>query len=203
VFVAAGRGKIKRINLMGKKLIIVGGANGVGKTTFAYQYKEEYGITYLGADEIAQEISTSNAVNKEIKAGKEFFRRLEHFLLEKQSVIIESTLSGLGLAKRIERFKEQGYAIHMIYVYLDDVELCKKRIRFRVKKGGHNVPPKDIERRFQRSLQNFRKTYLSLADTWQLLYNGINRPIEVAIGENKQIMIIEEDFYKIFKEMTE
>ena len=38
---------------MKKKLVIVGGANGVGKTTFAYEYKQETGIEYLGADEIA------------------------------------------------------------------------------------------------------------------------------------------------------
>ena len=29
---------------MKKKIIIVGGANGVGKTTFAYQYRDKYGI---------------------------------------------------------------------------------------------------------------------------------------------------------------
>jgi len=51
---------------MNKKLLIIGGANGVGKTTFAYQYKEEFKIEYLGADEIATEIALIDSRNTEI-----------------------------------------------------------------------------------------------------------------------------------------
>jgi len=89
----------------------------------------------------------------------------------------------------------------MIYIFLDDVELCKKRIRLRVKKGGHNVPPEEIERRFKRSIDNFKSIYLPLADTRQILYNGLRRPIEVAVGENDKMMVIDEEYYEIFKEV--
>ncbi len=51
---------------MNKKLLIIGSANGVGKTTFAYQYKEEFKIEYLGADEIATEIALIDSRNTEI-----------------------------------------------------------------------------------------------------------------------------------------
>ena len=186
---------------MKKKLIIVGGANGVGKTTFAYQYKIEYGIDYLGADEIVKELSTNNHKQSDIMAGKEFFHRLNDYLKRSDSVIIESTLSGALLSKWIEKFKIKGYTIHMVFVFLEDVELCKKRVKARVTKGGHNVPDLDIERRFFRSIKNFKKTYLPLADTWQLFYNGLSRPVEVAIGENDNIMIIDEDYYQIFQEI--
>jgi predicted ABC-type ATPase len=124
---------------MKKKLVIVGGPNGVGKTTFAYQFREESGIDYLGADAIATEIKGEKGGNIDVLAGKEFFRRLTSYFDKNQSVIIESTLSGLGLAKQIVKFKEKGYLIHIVFVFLDDVQLCKKRIQFRVKKGGHNV----------------------------------------------------------------
>jgi predicted ABC-type ATPase len=185
-----------------KKLVIVGGANGVGKTTFAYQYRDDYSIDYLGADDIAKELKLELSENTEIKAGKEFFRRLEQYSAKKQSVIIESTLSGVGLAKQIEKFKIQGYAIHIIYVFLDNMQLCKNRIKARVKKGGHNVAAEEIERRFPRSLKNFKSVYMPLSDTWQLLYNGLKRPIEVAVGEQKQTMIIDEDYYNIFLELS-
>jgi len=187
---------------MKKKLVIVGGANGVGKTTFAYEYKHEYGIEYLGADDIAKELSSSFSGNIELEAGKEFFRRLENYFRNDQSVIIESTLSGLGLVKKIQEFQSTGYSIHFVYVFLHNVELCKKRIELRIKKGGHSVPIAEIERRFYRSLKNFKKVYLPLADTWQLFYNGLNRPMEVAVGEKTKFEIFDEEFYQVFEEMS-
>jgi predicted ABC-type ATPase len=187
---------------MKKKLVIVGGANGVGKTTFAYQYREEFGIDYLGADAIAEEIKGKIKGNIDVLAGKEFFKRLDAYFDKNQSVIIESTISGLGLAKQIAKFKETGYLVHIVYVFLDDVELCKKRIQFRVKKGGHSVPLVEIERRFTRSLKNFKQVYLPLSDTWQLFYNGLRRPVEVAIGEKGQVLILDEEFFKIFQEIS-
>jgi predicted ABC-type ATPase len=187
---------------MKKKLIIVAGANGVGKTTLAYEYKREYGIEYLGADEIAKELSKSFSGNVELKAGKEFFSRLEEYFNSNQSVIIESTLSGLGLVKKIQEFKSIGYSIHIVYVFLNNVDLCKKRIQFRIKKGGHSVPIDEIERRFHRSLKNFKKIYMPLADEWQLFYNGLKRPVEVAINENQETLIFDEEYYHVFEELS-
>ena len=158
-----------------KKLIIVGGANGVGKTTFAYQYSNEYGIDYLGADAIAAGIDKTKYDNIELRAGKLFFKKLDEYYSKNKSVIIESTLSGVGLANRIEKFKENGFIVHLLFVFLDDVNLCKNRVAARVKKGGHNVPEKDIERRFYHSFSNFRKIYFPIADTWQIYYIWIKK----------------------------
>lgn len=189
-------------NNMGKRIIVVGGANGVGKTTFAYQYRDEYGIEYLGADEIAANLSISRDESVEIRAGKEFFRRLQKYLVQDKSVIIESTLSGTGLLRNLNRFKSKGYTVHIIYVFLNDVSLCKRRIRARVKKGGHNVPESDVERRFRRSISNFQKIYLPLADSWQIFYNGQKRPTEVAIGEAGTVMIEDDEYYQNFLELS-
>ncbi len=187
---------------MRKQLIIVAGANGVGKTTFAYQYRDEYGIDYLGADDIVKALSTATSGNVQVKAGKEFFRRLEKYFKKNQSVIIESTLSGLGLMNIVKLFKASGYLVHIIYVFLDDVELCKKRIRLRVKKGGHDVPVIEIERRYKRSAANFQKVYAPLVDTWQLFYNGFKRPLEVAYSEDGQTVVLDDEFYRIFREIS-
>ena len=188
---------------MSKKIIIVGGANGVGKTTFAYQYKNEYNIDYLSADEIAANIvKIKDDENIELKAGKIFFKRLEEYLNSGKSVIVESTLSGTGLARQIEKFKINGFAIHLVYVFLDDFELCKKRITARVKKGGHFVPEKDVERRFFRSFSNFKKLYLPLADTWHIVYNGLKRPLEVSIRDHNSEMIMDEGYYRKLLELS-
>lgn len=188
---------------MKKALIIIGGANGVGKTTFAYQYRDEYSIDYIGADEIAEGIIKNKAdENIELKAGKIFFRKLDEYLTTGRSLIIESTLSGTGLSRRIEKFKKNGFSVHLVYVFLDDASLCVKRVAARVKKGGHDVPVKDIERRFFRSSVNFWKVYLPLADTWQILYNGLKRPLEVAICDKDSELIMDDGYYKKLKDMS-
>jgi len=49
-------------------------------------------------------------------------------------------------------------------------------VRERVKKGGHNVPVKDIRRRFQRSRLHFATDYASLADRWAVWDNQTSPP---------------------------
>jgi len=35
-----------------------------------------------------------------------------------------------------------------------------------------------------------------------LFYNGFKRPIEVAVGENKDIMILDEEYFEMYKEIS-
>ena len=64
--------------------------------------------------------------------------------------------------------------------------------------GGHNIPKEDIERRFYRSKENFWKLYKSLADSWNLFYNGTSEYILVAQNYNDQIEIFNESLYNEF-----
>ena len=106
------------------------------------------------------------------------------------------------MAPRLKRFKASGFSLHLVYVFLDDVGLCNNRIKSRVRKGGHNVPVEDVARRYHRSMANFRKVYLPMADTWQILYNGLKRPVEVAVGEDGKTKVIDDEYYNRFMEIS-
>ena len=56
-----------------KQLIIIGGANGTGKTTFAIPYVKEKKYAFLNADEIAKKIEERGEKHAMIKAGRRFF----------------------------------------------------------------------------------------------------------------------------------
>ena len=56
-------------------------------------------------------------------------------------------LYGLDRAAQKEA-KEAGYYIRLFYVGLDTVQESLKRIQNRVEKGGHDIPPDDVKRRF-------------------------------------------------------
>jgi len=60
----------------GKEIVIIGGANGSGKTTFAKPFVDELGYDFLNADEIAKEFQITESKNPLIKAGRIFLRGL-------------------------------------------------------------------------------------------------------------------------------
>lgn len=77
-----------------KELIIVAGANGSGKTTFAIPYTQEQGYDFLNADEITKEFEARGEKQAMIKAGRLFFKNLHNWLDAGKSFVVETTLSG-------------------------------------------------------------------------------------------------------------
>ena len=132
--------------------LIVAGANGSGKTTFAKEFIKEFShFIYLNADEIK-----FNEQVSEIKAGKIFLKRLKIFIKEKKDILIETTLSGKYIFSVINEAKNNGYEIRLIYIHLRNVYENVKRVEIRAKsKEGHFVKKEDIIRRYKRSLENF------------------------------------------------
>jgi predicted ABC-type ATPase len=183
---------------MKREIIIIAGANGVGKTTFARAFLREYDYEFLNADEIAKSLSAENPQNKKISAGKLFFQKLREGIENHKSLLIESTLSGRYLQKFLENIKDENYRIRIVFLFADSPEILIERIAERVKKGGHFVADEDVKRRFVRGKQNFRKIYKDLADSWSLIYNVEGRFYEVAFGENKLIKIFDENIYEKF-----
>lgn len=153
-------------------LIIIGGPNGAGKTTFARPYVRELGYDFLNADDLAKTFEDAGEAQPLLKAGRLFFRRLEAWLSEGRSFVVESTLSGSYLNKVAQRAKAAGYQVRLIFVYVDGPDVCVARVRSRVRKGGHTVPEADIRRRFGRSLGNFWTNVTELVDQWILYHNG-------------------------------
>lgn len=180
------------------ELIIISGANGVGKTTFAKPYVKSLGYTFLNADEIAKKLDNDGFSHTMIKAGRIFFTRLEKNILEKNNLVIETTLSGSYINKVATKASKQGYSVKVIYIFVDNVKLCIERVRARVIKGGHNVPIEDIRRRFHRSISNFRSNFQELSDSWILLYNGNENYQQVAIGVKTKYSVEDEILFKQF-----
>jgi len=183
---------------MSKKLFIVAGANGSGKTTFAKLLTEQYNLTFVNADEIAKEIDPNNTTGGELAAGRVFFERVDELIRTEQSFALESTLSGLYLRKLIKRVKEQGYSVDLIYIFLENPKVCIGRIKERVLKGGHHVPEHDVIRRYFRSKNNFWNIYRLLVDKWFLIYNSDLHFDEFCIGKGMEYSINNDDLFSEF-----
>lgn len=75
--------------------------------------------------------------------------------------------------------------------------MALSRIEGRVMEGGHNVPEKDVRRRFKRSIENFLRDYRALADSWTLFNNSGVFPEVVATAEGKKVRIIDSRAYRL------
>lgn len=181
-----------------KEIIIIAGANGVGKTTFARAFLREYDYEFLNADEIAKSLSAENPEKKKISAGKLFFQKLHESVRNNKLILIESTLSGRYLQKFLRNLKHEDYKIRIVFLFADSPEILIERIAERVKKGGHFVPDDDVRRRFSRGKEKFWRVYKNLADSWSLIYTSGSAFHEIALSENEVIEILDENLYQEF-----
>ncbi len=162
------RWKTRNTKLLDKKCYILAGPNGAGKTTFANEFLpiEAECLNFINADLIAQGLSPFQPEKMAIEAGRLMIKQINDYVRNSESFAFETTLSGKGYVKRIKEWKNQGYEVIIYFLKLPSVEFAIERVKLRVTKGGHNIPEKDIRRRYERSWDNFNKFYKSLADSW-------------------------------------
>ncbi|WP_157271088.1 AAA family ATPase [Azohydromonas aeria] len=181
------------------RLVLVGGPNGAGKTTFARLYARSEGLPYLGADDIALQLSPLDPARARVAAGREFSKRLGAALQASESLVIESTLSGASLARSIAKARERGYEVTLVFVFLDSAELCLRRIAERVAQGGHDVPEEDVRRRFLRAAPVFWHQYRPLAHQSMVVFNGGESFLVVAETQDGQWQVYDEQMWTAFQ----
>jgi predicted ABC-type ATPase len=150
-------------------VVLLGGPNGAGKTTASrFLLRDALRVdTFVNSDVIAQGLSGSNSAPANIEAGKIMIRWLEDLAERQMDFAFETTLSSRTFADRIIRWKRGGYRFHLIYLWLPSAEFAIQRVKDRVRRGGHDVPEKDIRRRYSSGVHNFSELYRPLADTWR------------------------------------
>jgi len=91
--------------------------------------------------------------------------------------------------------REQAYAVKLFYLWLPSANVAIRRVRERVRKGGHSVPVANIRRRYARSLRNLAGHYLLLADEWTIFDNSGREPRLIADGAGGHARVMDEALY--------
>jgi predicted ABC-type ATPase len=183
--------------------VIIGGPNGAGKTTFARSAAREWSLRYLGADLIAETLGLGSEGSEAVRAGRVFTKTVRAAIANRESLLVESTLSGLGTGRLIRQARDAGYRVSVGFVFVDSADTCIQRIRARVLKGGHFVPDDDVRRRFRRSLMNFWERYRLDADRWHLTYNGSVGAVRVASGSGTRTLVLEPAAFEFWLRLLE
>ena len=128
-----------------KTYTIIGGVNGVGKSSFTGVLKER--STDLGVIVDVDKITAELGGNA-LAGGKAALRKISECITRGISFTQETTLSGRKTEATAKQVRELGYHVRLFYIGLDSAEESLSRIANRVKRGGHDIPCDDVIRRF-------------------------------------------------------
>ncbi len=174
-----------------KKLYIIAGCNGAGKTTASYTILPEIldCKEFVNADEIARGISPFQPEKVGIEAGRMMLKRINSLLESEESFAFETTLSTRSYVKFVERAKQLGYQVTCLFFWLDSEELAISRVVTRVKEGGHNILEEVIRRRYKGGLKNFFTLFLPIVDNWLFVNNSGDSYEIIAEGSMNEISV--------------
>lgn len=178
-------------------LYIIAGCNGAGKTTASYTVLPEMlnCREFVNADEIAKGLSPFQPETVAFEAGRIMLSRINELLRNKVDFAFETTLSTKSYKQLMVRAKAEGYKIVLIFFWLESVELAIQRVRIRVELGGHHIPDKIIERRYDRGLANFFRIYRPHCDAWIFYDNSTHSPSAIAQYDGSDSLIKKNDIW--------
>lgn len=171
-----------------KTFTIIGGVNGVGKSSLTGVLKNR--MNDLGIIIDVDKITATQGLGA-IAGGKEAIRLINNCLDKGVNFTQETTLSGRMVEQTARQARERGYCVRLFYVALDTVDESKKRIQNRVEKGGHDIPAGDVERRFAGRFEALEKL-LPYCDE-ATFFDNDNGFIEVARYRNGEITPVVEE----------
>lgn len=176
---------------------VIAGPNGAGKTTFALKYLPEVapGTAFVNADLIAAGLSPLAPERQLVAASRLFLHQIELHIGKGQDFAFETTLSGRGYLRLIQRLRSTGWRVELLYLALPSVELSQLRVAERVAHGGHAIAPADIVRRFPRSLRNLLELYASSVNEASCFLNSGPSPDIVFIQTGEQRTILQQTVY--------
>lgn len=167
---------------------IVAGPNGCGKST-AYGRGDVMGLDgsvwIINPDLLT--VRLKDAENLDLLAANlAAVQRIEVWLDSSiavhQTIGVETVLSSPKYRRLVEKAIAHGFEICFVYVYVRNVEIQLDRIRARVAKGGHDVPPDKVRERRDRSFDQM-PWFFGKADRAWIFDNSEDEPSLVAYRE--------------------
>lgn len=185
-----------------KKLYIIAGCNGAGKTTASFTILPEIldCKEFVNADEIAKGLSPFQPEKVAFEAGRIMLNRINELLVENKVFAFETTLSTRSYKNKVVEAQEKGYRVTLLFFWLQNIELAKERVKIRVSEGGHNIEPEVIERRYIKGIKNLFDIYLPIVDGAFIFDNSEVRPELLADKQfGNELNIVNEERFNLLK----
>lgn len=153
-------------------LILIGGINGAGKTTFFYEqikpFLDKSGRNYpfVNADEMEKAKYPNEVGQHSLEMGKLAAKIRNQYLEAGQSFVTETVFSHESKNQLIHDAQKAGFEVILNHVHVSSAELAYKRVQDRVGAGGHNVPKDKVFSRYDRTVANIQKASMTADRTY-------------------------------------
>ena len=177
-------------------LFIITGSNGAGKSSvgpkYLPQHIREQGPVFDG-DKLF--IEKRKELWRTIKSHKEcaklayafvnetFDQLVENAFTSSQDFAYEGHFTNEATWDIPRRFRAAGYAIHLVFLGLQDTELSQIRVVDRTRLGGHYVDPQTVADNFYGNLEKLNQHY-EMFQTVQIIDTSETEHIVLAVIAN-------------------
>ena len=140
------------------RIYVLAGVNGAGKSSIGGAALRGFGADYYNPDQAARTLRAAHPGLSTAEANAEAWqqgrRLLERAIAEKLDFAFETTLGGNTIVRLLSEATAKGIEVYIWYVGLNSPELHIARVQSRVRRGGHDIPERDIRRRYEHSRLN-------------------------------------------------
>ena len=180
-----------------KRLYIISGCNGAGKTTASYTILPEIleCDEFVNADEIAKGLAPFNPDAASLQAGRLMLLKIHKLFSLGKDFAIETTLATRSHRNLVNKAHNLGYKVTLLFFWLRNPDLAIKRVKIRVLEGGHNIPEEVIRRRYQNGLRNFFTIFLGIVDEWIFIDNSGSPYETLAQMVNNEVTIYKAEIW--------
>ncbi|GJL81319.1 MAG: ATPase [marine bacterium B5-7] len=153
-------------------LILIGGINGAGKTTFYYEQikpnvdKSGRRYPFVNADEMEKSRYPDEVGKHSLEMGKLAAKIRYQYIDAGQSFITETVYSHISKVQLIRDAQNAGFEVILNHVHVSSAELAYKRVLDRVGAGGHYVPKDRVYSRYDRTVANILMASMAADHTY-------------------------------------
>jgi len=160
-------------------LYVLAGVNGAGKSSVGGAFLAHAGLSWYNPDSFARTLVEHHGVSQQeanALAWQEGMAQLEAAILRERPFAFETTLGGKTVCEKI-KLACRSHAVRIWYCALSSPEQHIARVRFRVARGGHDIPAEKIHERWETSRANLVAllpllTEVSVFDNSATVQNG-------------------------------
>lgn len=182
-------------------VVLVGGVNGSGKSTFAEQAAGTdllLGQTAINPDVLSREAEAEypqlTALGANLAGAERAEKAVWRAIAEARSVAVETVLSSAKFLPVVRAAARRGYRTRLIFVALPTVSEALARIATRVLAGGHDVPAERVRKRWDAAHDNLVQ-FLPIVDDILVFSNAGVEPLLVAerAGRTRRLRMLKPD----------